>query len=68
MDFIKLHFEAFLTFIITAMSFLGVIYAKFARLDRLELRLDNLEQNIKDNLIARLDRIETKIDTFLTKQ
>ncbi len=68
MEFIKEHFEALLTFIVTTISFLGVIYAKFSRVDRLELRVDLLEQNIKENLISRLDRIENKIDNFIAKQ
>jgi hypothetical protein len=66
MDFIKQNFEAIITFIITSISFLGVIYAKFSRIEKLELKLELLEQNIKDNFYARLDRIEAKIDNFLT--
>lgn len=66
MDFIKDYFQSIITFLITAVSFLGVMYAKFSRVEKLELKVELLEKNIKDNLITRLDRIEAKIDNFLT--
>lgn len=79
MDFIVSHLDAIFTFVLTAGSFLGVMYAKFnvvgTRLDKLEIRVETLEDDIEDsknkidrvetNLVARLDRIENKIDNFI---
>lgn len=68
MDFIKAHFEALLTFIISVLSFMGVIYAKFTRLDKAEIKIEQLEKDINGHLLTRLDRIENKIDNFLTQK
>lgn len=82
MDFLNSHFDALVTFLVTSLSFLGVMYKKFSvvesRISTLEAKTDVLEKNIQDsrnkvdkvesNLIARLDRIENKIDSFILKK
>lgn len=82
MEFLNEHLDAAVTFLLTALSFLGVMYKKFAviesRLGRLEVQANTFEKSIQDsnnkidkvesNLVARLDRIENKIDNFIQKE
>jgi uncharacterized protein YlxW (UPF0749 family) len=81
MDFLSQHLDAILSFLVTALTFLGILYRKFSilenRISQLETRANFLDASVKDsnnkidkvesNLIARLDRIENKIDNFIQK-